>query len=70
MDSDDFKVPSGKKISLKDFDSGWIPKWAKKKEDEEGKKAAKEEASAILEANRLKLVEMQDYFGQATLIPY
>lgn len=62
MDSEDFKVSSGKKTSLKDFDSGWIPKWAKKKEDEEGKKAVKEQALAILEANRQKLVEMQELF--------
>jgi len=61
-DSEDFKVSSGKKTSLKDFDSGWIPKWAKKKEDEEGKKAVKEQALAILEANRQKLVEMQELF--------
>jgi PPK2 family polyphosphate:nucleotide phosphotransferase len=60
MDSEDFKVPSGKKTSLKDFDSGWVPKWAKKKEDEEGKKAVKEQATAILEANTQKLVEMQE----------
>jgi len=60
MDSENFKVQSGKKISLKDFDSGWVPKWAKKKEDEEGKKAVKEQALAIIEANRKKLVEMQE----------
>ncbi|MGA3289314.1 MAG: polyphosphate kinase 2 family protein [Candidatus Bathyarchaeia archaeon] len=62
MDSEDFKVPSGKKTSLKDFDSGWIPKWAKKKEDEEGKKAVKEQALAILEENRQKLINMQELF--------
>ena len=60
MDSEDFKVSSGKKTSLKDFDSGWVPKWAKKKEDDEGKKAVKEQALAIVEANRQKLVEMQE----------
>jgi PPK2 family polyphosphate:nucleotide phosphotransferase len=62
MDSEDFKVSSGKKTSLKDFDSGLVPKWAKKKEDEEGKKAVKEQALAILEENRQKLVEMQELF--------
>ena len=62
MDSEDFKVPPGKKTSLKDFDPGWIPKWAKKKEDEEGKKATKEQALAILEANTQKLVELQELF--------
>jgi PPK2 family polyphosphate:nucleotide phosphotransferase len=62
MDSEDFKVPSDKKTSLKDFDPAWIPKWAKKKDDEEGKKAIKEQASAILEANMQKLVELQELF--------
>src|SRR5208282_656751 len=62
IDSEDFKVPSGKKTSLKDFDPAWIPKWAEKKEAEEGKKATKEQALAILEENRLKLVEMQELF--------
>ncbi len=62
MDSEDFKVPTGKKISLKDFDPAWIPKWAEKKEAEEGKKATKDQGSAILEANRQKLVEMQALF--------
>jgi len=62
IDSEDFKVPSDKKTSLKDFDPAWIPKWAQKKEDEEGKKATKEQALAILEESRLKLVEMQELF--------
>ena len=62
MDSEDFKVPSGKKTSLKDFDSDWIPKWAKKKEDEEGKKEAKEEGLGIIETNRQKLIELQELF--------
>jgi PPK2 family polyphosphate:nucleotide phosphotransferase len=62
MDAEDFKVPPGKKTSLKAYDSGWIPKWAKKQEEKEDKKAVKEQASAILEANRQKLVEMQELF--------
>ncbi len=62
MDSEDFKVPSGKKISLKDFDPGWVPDWAKKKEDEEGKKEAKEEGLGIIEANTQKLIELQELF--------
>ena len=56
------KCRSGKKISLNNSDSGWIPKWAKKQEEKEGKKAVKEQALAILEANRQKLVEMQELF--------
>jgi PPK2 family polyphosphate:nucleotide phosphotransferase len=62
MDAEDFKVPPGKKTSLKAYDSGWIPKWAKKQEEKEGKKAVKEQALAILEENRQKLVEMQELF--------
>jgi len=60
MDVEDFKVSFGKKTSLKDFDSGWVPKWAKKKEEEGGKKAVKEQALKILKANREKLVKMQE----------
>jgi len=60
MGSEDFKVSSNKKISLKDYDSGWIPKWAKEQEEKEGKKAVKEQALALLEANRQKLVKMQE----------
>ena len=52
MDAEDFKVPSGKKVSLKDYDSGWMPKWAKKEEEKEGKKAVKQQAQAILKGNR------------------
>ena len=62
MDAEDFKVPPDKKTILKTCDSGWIPKWAKKQEDKEGKKAVKERALAVLEANRQKLVEMQELF--------
>ena len=62
MDAEDFKVPPGKKTSLKAYDSGWIPKWAKKQEEKEDKKAVKEQASAILEANRQKLIQMQELF--------
>ena len=62
IDTEDFKVPAGKTISLKDYDSGWIPKWAKKQEEKEGKKAVKEQALKLLEANRQKLVEMQELF--------
>ncbi len=62
MHAEDFKVPSGRKVSLKDCDSGWMPTWAKKQEDKEGKKAVKQQAMAILESNRRKLVEMQELF--------
>jgi PPK2 family polyphosphate:nucleotide phosphotransferase len=62
MDSEDFKVESGKKIRLKDYDSGWVPKWARKEEEKEGKKTVKDTASDLVEANRQKLVEMQELF--------
>ncbi len=61
-DSEDFKVTPGKKVSLKDYDSGWIPKWAKKLEEKEDKKAVKLQAQEMLEFNRQKLVKMQDLF--------
>ena len=62
MDAEDFKVPSGKKVSLKDYDLAWIPKWAQKQEEKDGKKAVKQQAMDILESNRQKLVKMQDFF--------
>jgi PPK2 family polyphosphate:nucleotide phosphotransferase len=61
-DSEDFKVTPGKKISLKDYDSGWIPKWATKLEEKEDKKAVKLQAQEMLEFSRQKLVKMQDLF--------
>ena len=62
IDAEDFKVPAGKTISLKAYDSSWVPKWAKKQEEKEGKKAVKEQALTLLEANRQKLVELQELF--------
>jgi PPK2 family polyphosphate:nucleotide phosphotransferase len=62
IDAEDFKVPVGKAINLKAYDSGWVPKWAKIKEEKSGKKALKEQALSILEANRQKLVELQELF--------
>ena len=62
IDAEDFKVPVGKKVSLKDFDSNWVPKWAKKQEQKEGKKAIKEQASSLLEGNRQKLINQQELF--------
>jgi PPK2 family polyphosphate:nucleotide phosphotransferase len=59
---EDFKAPPGKKNSLQNYDSGWVPKWVKKQEDTEGKKGVKEQALAVLEANRQKLIEMQELF--------
>ncbi len=58
LDSEGFKVPVGKKVSLKEYDSGWIPKWA----EEEDKKVVKEQASALLLSNRQGLVDQQELF--------
>jgi PPK2 family polyphosphate:nucleotide phosphotransferase len=62
MGAENFKVLPGKKTILKSCDSGWIPKWAEKQENKEGKKAVKEKALAIIGANRQKLIEMQELF--------
>jgi PPK2 family polyphosphate:nucleotide phosphotransferase len=62
MNAENFKVLPGKKTILKSCDSGWIPKWAEKQENKEGKKAVKEKALAIIGANRQKLIEMQELF--------
>ena len=59
IDTVNFKVPAGKTISLDSYDSGWVPKWAKK---QEGKKSVKEQAQAILKTNRKQLVQMQELF--------
>jgi PPK2 family polyphosphate:nucleotide phosphotransferase len=59
-DIENFKVPLGEKISLDNYDTAWIPKWAKKLEKKEDKKTVKQKASQILEANREKLIEKQE----------
>lgn len=60
--AENFKVPTDKTITLKTYDSGWIPKWAQKEQEKEGKKGVKEQALAILEGNRQKLFKMQELF--------
>jgi PPK2 family polyphosphate:nucleotide phosphotransferase len=62
IDTEDFKVPFGKAINLKAYDSGWVPKWVKKQEEKDGKKAVKEQALTLLEANRQKLSALQELF--------
>jgi PPK2 family polyphosphate:nucleotide phosphotransferase len=62
LELEDFKVPPGKNTALKVYDSAWAPKWAKEKEEKDGKKAVKEQALAILGDNKQKLVELQDLF--------
>jgi PPK2 family polyphosphate:nucleotide phosphotransferase len=60
MEKENFEVTLGKKIVLKDYDPAWVPKWATKLEKKQDKKAVKEQAMSILEANRQKLIEKQE----------
>jgi PPK2 family polyphosphate:nucleotide phosphotransferase len=62
MESEEFKISPGKKISLKDYDPIRLPKWVKKQQEKEGKKGIKEAALVVLETNRQKLIEMQELF--------
>jgi len=55
-----FKVPAGKRISLKDYDAGWFPEWAREIRDAKGKKVAKKHALAVLDHNKQKLAKMQE----------
>ena len=59
---EDFKVPIGKKIDLKNYDSGWVPKWAQNQQHKTGKKSVKQQALTLLETNRRKLAELQELF--------
>ncbi|HLN89902.1 MAG TPA: polyphosphate kinase 2 family protein, partial [Candidatus Binatia bacterium] len=59
-DFEDFKVPVGKTVSLKAYSPGWVPKWAEKLQDKEGKKEVKERALAILDENQKQLFLMQE----------
>lgn len=61
-EAENFQVPPNKRVILKDWASDWVPKWAEKQQGKEEKKKVKERALAILEANRRKLVEMQELF--------
>lgn len=57
---ENLRVPKGKEIELKTCDSGWIPKWAANLENKESKKVAKEKALVMVEANRQKLIKVQE----------
>ncbi len=61
MEIENFKVSPGKKIDLKDYNTGWVPKWATKSGGD-GKKAVKRDALDIIAANRQKLTNMQELF--------
>jgi PPK2 family polyphosphate:nucleotide phosphotransferase len=60
MDAESLKVPIGKEVSLKAYDSDQVPKWAEKYIEKKNKKALKEQAIAVLDENRQKLVNMQE----------
>jgi PPK2 family polyphosphate:nucleotide phosphotransferase len=62
IDVEDFKVASNKRVYLKDWDSEEFSKWVKNQKKNGGKKGVKERGEAILEANRKKLVELQELF--------
>jgi PPK2 family polyphosphate:nucleotide phosphotransferase len=57
---EDFKVLPGKKTYLNSCDPGWLPKWARKQEGKDGKNQVKEQALTLVEANRQKLIDMQE----------
>jgi PPK2 family polyphosphate:nucleotide phosphotransferase len=59
---ENFRLPAGKEMYLKDYDPYWIPEWATAKEEKDGKKAVKKDALDILEKNRQKLANMQELF--------
>lgn len=59
---ENLKVSTGKKVALKNYDSGWVPKWVADCETKKGKKTAKEEVLGIVEANLQKLVSKQELF--------
>ncbi len=56
MDAESFKVPFGKKVNINDYDSAWVPKWAKK----DSKKAIQKQAADLLSANKQHLIGMQE----------
>ncbi len=62
IETENFKVPVGKTVHLKHYDSCWIPKWSQKQEEKEGKKTAKERVQKLLESNTKKMVELQELF--------
>jgi PPK2 family polyphosphate:nucleotide phosphotransferase len=60
--AENFKVPLDKKIDLKDYDPGWVPKWAAKSENKDEKQAVKDQALLILGENTKKLADQQELF--------
>ncbi|MCW4025151.1 MAG: polyphosphate kinase 2 family protein [Candidatus Bathyarchaeota archaeon] len=53
-----FEVAAGKTVELKNFDTNWVPKWAKSTDN----KTVKQQAQSILDANRQILREKQELF--------
>jgi PPK2 family polyphosphate:nucleotide phosphotransferase len=60
MDTEQFTIPLGKTVDLEAIDSGWIPNWATKLQEKEGKKAVKTQALSVLKANIQKMVQLQE----------
>lgn len=57
---ENLKVPSGKKVDLKNLNPGWVPDWVADCQKKQGKKAVKQQALDLVEANRQKLVGIQE----------
>jgi PPK2 family polyphosphate:nucleotide phosphotransferase len=60
--SKNLKVPLDKKLDFKSYDPSWVPDWFAECERKKSKKAAKEQALSLIEANRQKLVKLQELF--------
>jgi PPK2 family polyphosphate:nucleotide phosphotransferase len=60
--AENFKVSVNQKVDLKDYDPGWVPKWAAVKGDKESKKEVKQQVLSKLEENTQKLKELQELF--------
>jgi PPK2 family polyphosphate:nucleotide phosphotransferase len=60
IDEKEFKLPVGKVISLKAYDSVWLPKWAQNIKEKGGKKEVKGQAFKLLEDDRQKLAGLQE----------
>jgi len=59
---ENLKVAAGQKVELKNFNSNWVPPGIAAVEKKESEKAAKEKGLEIVEANRQKLISLQELF--------
>lgn len=60
MDTEQFTFPLRKTVNLEAIDSSWVPNWATKLLEKEGKKAVKTKALSVLKANVQKMVQLQE----------